>query len=173
MVAVVSRTAMRAEETHDSWVAVFVAVTAPGASVRTAPCPNCGHFDVHYQYVADTSSRVGFCALWCDNCRHGHVLSRTRVPDWLDFLPLDTPEDALRAAIPEFEDPTMTPGSLGQDAAQSRLSPREAQVFELIEQGVPVREIAERLDVSRSTVYSVRTRIAVKLERSPTQLVTS
>ena len=35
---------------------------------------------------------------------HGHVLARTRVPDGVEFLPLDASEQELRAAIPEFWD---------------------------------------------------------------------
>jgi Bacterial regulatory proteins, luxR family len=105
-VAVVSRSAMTADESHEAWLAVFAAVTAPPADNRRAACPNCGHFDVRFQYVADAASRIGFCALWCENCRHGHVLSRVRVPEHLDFLPLDAPDDQIRAAIPEFWDAT-------------------------------------------------------------------
>lgn len=116
--AVVSRTAMTADESHDAWLAVFAAVTAPPADPRRAPCPNCGHFAVGFQYVADPASRLGFCALWCDNCGHGHVLSRTRVPEGIDFLPLDAPEDQFRAAIPDFRDVT--------SAQAARESPRDS-----------------------------------------------
>lgn len=97
---------MTAEESHDAWLTVFAAVTAAPADARRAPCPNCGHFAVGFQYVADTDTRIGFCALWCDNCGHGHVLARTRVPAGIEFLPLDASQDELRTAIPEFWDAT-------------------------------------------------------------------
>ncbi len=95
---------MTADESHDAWLSVFAAVTDPPPDARRAPCPNCGHFAVRFQYVADAATCVGFCALWCDNCGHGHVLARTRVPDGIEFLPLDASEQELRAAIPDFWD---------------------------------------------------------------------
>jgi hypothetical protein len=97
---------MTADESHEAWLAVFAAVTAAPADARRAACPNCGHFAVRFQYVADATSKVGFCALWCENCGHGHTLARTKVPDGIDFLPLETSEEDLRAAIPSFWDAT-------------------------------------------------------------------
>lgn len=104
--AILSRTALTADESHDAWLSVFAAVTSSPADTRRAPCPNCGFFAVRFQFVAAPVSRIGFCALWCDNCGHGHSLSRVRVPDDVDFLPLNASEKQLRAVIPEFWDAT-------------------------------------------------------------------
>lgn len=138
MVAVVSKTAMTADENHDAWVAVFAAVTAPPVDARRAPCPSCGHFAVGFQYIADDKTRIGFCALWCDNCAHGHVLARTRVPEGVEFLPLDAPDDELSSAIPEFSDATVTGASRSHvhdaPAVATRLAELRPQVaqYELL-----------------------------------------
>lgn len=158
MVAVVSRAAVTARETHDAWVRAFIAATSPPAVPRQAPCPNCGHYQIRYQFVADISTRIGFCAVWCDRCAHGHVLSRTKVPQGIAFLPLDSDEDALRSAIPAFRDAT-----LDSPAAESRLSPREAQVLDLVQSGMRTQQIADELHVSRSTINTFKQRIELKL----------
>jgi DNA-binding NarL/FixJ family response regulator len=63
----------------------------------------------------------------------------------------------------------------GKDEAESpldRLSDRELEVFQLIGEGSPTRQIAERLNVSIKTVESYRAHIKEKLElTSSTELV--
>ena len=66
--AVTSRAALRGDETHDAWVAAFAAITKPPPDTDRAACPNCGSFAVRFKYLADEDSRVGLCALWCENC---------------------------------------------------------------------------------------------------------
>lgn len=78
MVAIASRAALMGDETHDAWVGVFLAITEPPVDPKRAACPNCGRFSVRFEYLADRSSRVGLCALWCENCRHGHALLEAR-----------------------------------------------------------------------------------------------
>jgi DNA-binding CsgD family transcriptional regulator len=193
MVAVVSRAALRAEESHDAWLSVFLVVTAQPPDPGRAPCPNCGRFNVRFQYVADVDSSVGFCALWCTNCHHGHVLSRVRVPEYLDFLPLDSPESTLREAIPNFVDvaaqdlagassateESMTAGTTGAEREllealidrgvgqplRHALAPREREVATLVVQGLTRRDIADQLGLSPSTVQSLFERIYWKLGR--------
>src|SRR5262245_60301975 len=104
MVAIASRAALMGDETHDAWVRVFASITKPPVDPKRAACPNCGLFAVRFQYVADAGSRIGLCALWCENCGHGHTLSRVRVPDGIDFVPLDAPDKVLRNSIPDFYD---------------------------------------------------------------------
>lgn len=173
MVAIFSRTALRTQESHDAWLFVFAAVTDAPSDARRAPCPNCGFFAVRFQFVADASSRIGFCALWCGNCDHGHVLSRVRVPSSIDFLSLDADDDVLQAAIPEFRDAVsvdLGPADLAPDPTPAPLSPREAEVLELMREGLGVQAIAERLIISRATVYTLRQRISLKLGRPITEL---
>ena len=181
MVAVVSRAALIGEETHDAWVAVFVAITKPPADPKRAACPNCGNFAMHFAYLADARSRVGLCALWCERCRHGHTLSRVRVPDGIDFVPLDAPDDVVRNAIPTFHDAAaheserMAPAdskiasrlaTLRPDATESDLlnlaparahdllSPREREVAALRAEGRTVAQIAASLHIAPATVRS-------------------
>lgn len=177
MVEVVSRTALTSAETHDAWVSVFAAVTAAPPDERRAACPNCGHFAVRFQYVAEPASRVGFCALWCDNCRHGHVLARTRVPPELPFLALDAAQEDLRAAIPPFREVVgaealvaYEPGLLRaldelRPSRSHRLSPREREVAALVSKGAGPGDIALQLEVSPATVRSHLHRIYWKLGR--------
>jgi len=156
-----------AQETHDAWVSAFIAITAPPANERQAPCPNCGYYCVRLQFVAAPASRIGFCALRCENCGHGHVLSRTKVPAAIDFLPLDCADEVLRSAIPDFYDAT----SASRDSvANASLSPREAQVLDLIRAGMRPQRIADELKLSRSTVNTVKQRISLKLGLRPTEL---
>ncbi len=195
--AILSRAALTADESHDAWLSVFAAITSSPADARRAPCPNCGFFAVRFQFVAAPVSRIGFCALWCDNCGHGHSLSRVRVPDDGDFLPLDASEKQLRAAIPEFWDATSaaatarTPATVAARLTQLRpraieyevlkttgdrgsleqhlLSPREIQVVNLVREGLHARQIADRLGVSRATVTTHIQRIYLKLGREAAQ----
>ena len=63
----------------------------------------------------------------------------------------------------------------GKDEAESplnRLSDRELEVFQLLGEGTPTRQIAERLNVSVKTVESYRAHIKEKLElASSTELI--
>jgi DNA-binding CsgD family transcriptional regulator len=184
---------MTAEESHSAWLAVFAALTAPPVDPRRAPCPNCGHFAVHFQYVADAESRVGLCSLWCEHCGHGHTLARTRVPDGVHFLPLDSSEEEIRAAIPEFWDATAAQATaaasrpiaerlaqlrphvaqyelLKQLASQDEIeqhlfSPREREVALLLREDLPVPVIAQRMHVSPATVRTMIHRMYWKLGR--------
>jgi hypothetical protein len=45
-------------------------------------CPHCGSSDTDYCYTAvDLDTRMGFCDLWCNSCKHGFHVSRVKVPD--------------------------------------------------------------------------------------------
>lgn len=177
------------DETHDAWVSVFAAIVRPPADPRRAACPNCGRFSVRFAYVADRRSRIGLCALWCDYCGHGHTLSRVRVPDGTDFIPLDAPEEVLRNAIPAFYDaaaheargPSLTEAAdrpragdhqplteIRESAEHSQhlLSPREQEVVRLLFDGHTVSEIAGGLHISPATVRSHLQRVYLKLGRA-------
>lgn len=113
MVAIASRAALMGDETHDAWVHVFATIMQPPTDRQRAACPNCGFFAVDLRFIADERSRVGMCALWCEHCGHGHTLSRVRVPDGIDVIPLDAPGDVLRTAVPEFYDAAAHQASAG------------------------------------------------------------
>lgn len=195
MVAVASRAAMMGEETHDAWVAVFAAITKPPADPKRAACPHCGRFAVHVRYLADERSRIGLCALWCVHCGHGHTLSRVRVPEGMDFVPLDASDHVLRNAIPAFYDAAAHESDvvdsspavaarlaalrpfvaeyellnltrLGAEQAHHVLSPRELEVAKLLAEGLAVSAIAASLYIAPTTVRSHMQRIYWKLGRA-------
>jgi len=196
MVAVASRAALMGEETHDAWVDVFLAVTAPPADPGRAPCPNCGHFAIDFRYLADAHSRVGLCALWCSYCGHGHVLSRVQVPEGVAFVPLDAPDEVLKGAIPTFYDAAAHESELmddldssvaarmaalrpyaaeyellnltriGSQRARDLLSPREREVIGLLSEGRTVAQIAGSLQISPTTVRTHIQRVYWKLGRA-------
>jgi hypothetical protein len=195
-VAVASRAAMMGDETHDAWVAVFAAITKPPPDTGRAACPNCGRFAVRFRYLADVDSRVGLCALWCENCGHGHTLSRVEVPEGIDFVPLDAPKDVLRSAIPDFYDAAahesahmpisrsasgsritelrsyvaeyelLTSASVEDEQVRHVLTRRELEVVRLLSEGGTVTEVANTLDISPATVRSHMHRIYWKLGRT-------
>ena len=67
----------------------------------------------------------------------------------------------LSELIPESE------GNLGSFVRKSigGLSPRERQVVRLLLKGDPVREIAKKLKVSESSVYTMRARVVKSLRK--------
>lgn len=194
MVAVASRAALMGDETHDAWVGVFAAIMKPPPDSKRAACPNCGHFSVVFKYVADKGSRVGLCAIWCGHCGHGHTLSRVQVPEGVEFVPLDSPDEVLREAIPAFYDAAAhesqfatgsDPASaarlapsrpdvagllsltgVGAEQGQHLLSPREREVIGLLVDGRTVTEIAVSLHISPTTVRSHMQRVYWKLGRA-------
>lgn len=194
MVAVASRAALMGDETHDAWVEVFAAITKPPPDPKRAACPNCGHFSVRFKYLADERSRVGLCALWCGHCGHGHALSRVQVPDGVDFVPLDSPDDVVRRTIPAFYDAAAQQSEFATDSdpaiafrtatrrphvaellnltradaeqAHHLLSPREREVIGLLSDGGTVTEIAANLRISPTTVRTHMQRVYWKLGRA-------
>lgn len=77
-----------------------------------------------------------------------------RVVEWGRYVPPEV-ADLLAAQV--------GPNGSG-DRAHLDLSPREFQVLELSVEGLPVKEIAERLDLSPKTVSTYRARIREKLD---------
>lgn len=187
MVEVISRAAAIAQESHDAWLGVYKVVAEPPLDAGRAACPNCGHFQISFRFVADPDSRIGFCSMWCENCFHGHTLSRVRVPAHLAFLPLTASAKTLRREIPDFIDVTTKELRRPGTAARSRseglpnpmhsaladrdrlpgllaiMTPRERQVVTLFLDGHSNSQIAERLLVSPSTVQSLLERVYWKL----------
>lgn len=79
---------------------------------------------------------------------------------------------ALRKELDKLLDPARTnlrPRRKKPFAAKS-LSPREAEIFALIGEGLTSKEIASRLHLSEHTVQAHRKRIAVKLGTNGTEL---
>lgn len=87
---------------YDNWRRAYADVyDALPARPRVA-CPNCRHEALRLEFVAAESDRVGYGMFWCDFCRFGIRISRTWVPDGVDFHAMDTPQEELRAIVPEY-----------------------------------------------------------------------
>ncbi|OXM72878.1 MULTISPECIES: hypothetical protein [Amycolatopsis] len=65
-------------------------------------CPNCGHHELRLVFVADATERIGYAQFSCGHCGFGIHVSRTWVPDGVEFLPIDTPVEELDARLPDF-----------------------------------------------------------------------
>ncbi|EDN9715654.1 TPA: hypothetical protein ACSY4D_02150 [Listeria monocytogenes] len=65
-------------------------------------CPNCKHNEIHYVYVGDLASRIGFEVVWCNNCLRGIQISRVRVPENVSMLSFKGTEN-LDEIIPKFK----------------------------------------------------------------------
>jgi hypothetical protein len=145
MVDVVSRRALRGPETHDAWVTAFAAITSPPFDLGRAACPNCGHFDLRFQFLVDEASRIGLCALWSPHCGHGHTLSRVRAPEGAPILALDAPDAQVQRAIPDFIDV----------AAASRPTSSADRVATLLAAGHTLRQVADELHLAPTTVRTL------------------
>lgn len=99
--AVVSRRALRDPETFDAWLAAAGEAARAFPHGALPPCPNCGRYDLTLRYVADARTGIGFAVIWSERCRHGIRLSRVTVPEGVDFLPSDAPDDRIATALPD------------------------------------------------------------------------
>ncbi len=137
--AVLSRTALNAPESYEAWLSVYVGLVDTAPDPRTHACPNCGHFEVRYRFVAEPSSRIGFCLLWCEQCHHGATISRVKVPPGMALLNISEPPEALADGIPDIEQAQPTaerpgagdePLSAAGDWLRTRLAELEPAVAE-------------------------------------------
>lgn len=102
----------------------------------------------HYQEVAkEALSKVA--SLRQSQTMQVENLQGRRFRCWL--WPLDSPQTAVCALLREVP------------AALSELSDRELECLEMLAQGIETREVAERLDVSLSTVHTHMKRAREKL----------
>ena len=65
-------------------------------------CPNCRHHELRLVFVADAADRLGYAQFSCRFCGFGIHVSRTWVPDGVEFTPIDTPVAELRERLPDF-----------------------------------------------------------------------
>lgn len=94
----------RTPETFERWLGAFEEALDHLVDGQFPACPNCGRFDLELRFVADSSSRLGFAAMWSAHCRHGIRIARVEVPDGVTFVPLDAPDDVIARATPKFQD---------------------------------------------------------------------
>lgn len=77
-----------------NWVETYRRILIGDSSVS---CPECGSSNVRCGHVLiDPSSKMGYGAVWCDDCRNGMHLSRVnlvgvsnimkQLPDDLNFM---------------------------------------------------------------------------------------
>ncbi|MFD8497653.1 hypothetical protein [Amycolatopsis sp. NPDC059657] len=67
-----------------------------------AVCPNCGHDALRIAFVANERDRIGSAMFWCEFCLFGIHISRTRVPEGVDFLLRGTPWGEISKHVPEY-----------------------------------------------------------------------
>lgn len=93
---------MPQQASEDDWFRAYGEVyeALPGES-HTA-CPNCGHYALRVVFKSLSGMPSAAVSFWCDNCNYGLRLSRARIPDGVQALPLDVAADSRR--IPEFID---------------------------------------------------------------------
>ena len=85
--------------THLTWLKLFAAIAEAPEQLHVAACPNCSEARLAAQYVASSTDRTGYAALWCSNCWYGIWVSRATVPDGWDYA---TFEEADAGLIPDF-----------------------------------------------------------------------
>jgi hypothetical protein len=81
----------------------FSRVHAASPEPVSVPCPSCGRGTVHVTYVGDPDSRMGYAIAWCDVCLKGIYLSRLEIPEGVEMLTFDTPEEKFAAVVPEVD----------------------------------------------------------------------
>jgi hypothetical protein len=82
-----------------TWLKVFGEVGKTPDLLDTVECPRCGNKQLKAQYVGSASDRIGYGALWCQNCWHGIWVSRLKVPNGWTYA---TFEEAEGGIIPSF-----------------------------------------------------------------------
>lgn len=87
-------------------------------------------------------------------------------PAWLNdhLQAVISKNDAFESLRRELDELTESGEPAADDSGLKSLSPREAEIFGLIGDGLTSRAIAERLGISEHTVQTYRKRIAAKLE---------
>jgi len=65
-------------------------------------CPCCGKAAIDFQYVADTTDKIGYLDIWCGACLKGIHISRVRVPEGMPLLDIASPSGIIAARIPNF-----------------------------------------------------------------------
>ncbi|WP_139116997.1 hypothetical protein [Candidatus Thiodiazotropha endoloripes] len=66
-------------------------------------CPECGHKGLEFQYVGDKERNLGHVYIWCNSCKHGIHISRTRIPDGVDLLPMNVSAEEIEKRVPKYE----------------------------------------------------------------------
>ncbi|WBS01536.1 hypothetical protein OU994_25180 [Pseudoduganella sp. SL102] len=57
------------------------ALPADDGTLRECACPACGSLGLAYQYFGFRDSNFGWKLIWCEVCKHGINISRTRIPE--------------------------------------------------------------------------------------------
>jgi hypothetical protein len=73
------------------------------SSGEVLKCPECQNDTVDFQYVGDSTTRMGYLAMWCRSCKKGVHLSRVSIPKGVALIALDAPQEVIRGRIPDFE----------------------------------------------------------------------
>lgn len=53
---------------------------ANDSELSASVCPECGAMGLSYQYFGYNESEFGWKLVWCDSCKSGIRISRTKIP---------------------------------------------------------------------------------------------
>ncbi len=63
--------------------------------------PECPEEKVCYRYIGDPATRYGYLVAWCNSTKKGINVSRLKIPDGVEFVSMDLPEDEVNKGIPD------------------------------------------------------------------------
>jgi hypothetical protein len=94
---------MEANDMSNAWLELVKQISdEKHESKNSLICPKCGNSSMDYQYVGDTTTRIGYLVIWCKACLHGIHMSRTKAPVNASILPFNTSKEMLAKRIPNF-----------------------------------------------------------------------
>jgi hypothetical protein len=93
---------MATKRTLRTWLDVVKAI-APDIRDDALPfCPACEQQRVHYLYIGDAATRVGYLVIWCNACLRGTRISRTIAPIGVHFITFTEADSTIAERVPNF-----------------------------------------------------------------------
>lgn len=89
-------------KTDITWLKLAAKIADTLPTVPALECPSCGLPKIDFQYVGDTTTKIGFLCIWCASCLHGKHISRVKIPPQAEFLSKDSLEE-IKNRIPNFK----------------------------------------------------------------------
>lgn len=86
-----------------NWINLYKQMQEPTFKKGELVCPECGSHSVDFQYVGDEVERIGYLDIWCSTCKNGVHFSRVSIPEGVDFISFDEPDEIVVGRIPDFK----------------------------------------------------------------------
>jgi hypothetical protein len=87
-------------DNRQPWLKI-AAMIAKHEPISGVLCPSCDARRIDFRYVGDSKTRIGYLAIWCDECLRGIRISRVVVPADIEMIPFNAP-DRVTTEIPDF-----------------------------------------------------------------------